>query len=227
MEKLEFQKRLLKIQSELGKTTLVGVTKYSPVEDMLIAYESGLYDFGENKVQDLNTKSQIFKSKGLAQVRWHFIGHLQSNKVRDLFKIEGLVAIHSVDSFKLLQEMYKKEDELRKPLEFFLQVNTSREEEKSGFEELSELTAAIDLITSKADSRLSLAGLMTMGSIREENFEAAAKASFSELKRLKEELLRDNKALSKLKLSMGMSLDYKIALDFDADFVRIGSALFQ
>jgi pyridoxal phosphate enzyme (YggS family) len=228
MEKPEFKKRLLEIQNVLGKTTLVAVTKYSPVEDMLMAYEAGLYDFGENKVQDLATKSQSFVEKGLSDVRWHFIGHLQTNKVRDLFKIKALTAIHSVDSLKLLQELYKKEHELdSKSLSFFLQMNTSGEEEKSGFESLAELKEGIDLIMTKEGSKLKFEGLMTMGSIRAEDFEAAAHKSFSKLKLIKEGLLKDYKGLKELKLSMGMSQDYKIALSYDADYVRIGSALFQ
>lgn len=228
MEKPEFKKRLLEIHNALGKTTLVAVTKYSPVEDMLMAYESGLFDFGENKVQDLAMKSQSFVDKGLLSIRWHFIGHLQSNKVRDLFKIKSLTAIHSVDSLKLLQEMYKREHELvSKSLSFFLQMNTSGEEEKSGFESLAELKVALDLIMTKEGSKLKFEGLMTMSSIRAEDFEAAAHSSFGKLKLIKEELLKDYKELKELKLSMGMSQDYKIALSYDTDYVRIGSALFQ
>jgi pyridoxal phosphate enzyme (YggS family) len=228
MEKPEFKKRLLEIQNMLGKTTLVAVTKYSPLEDMFMAYEAGLYDFGENKVRDLALKSELFVEKGLSNVRWHFIGHLQTNKVRDLFKIKSLTAIHSVDSLKLLQEMYKKEHDLdAKSLSFFLQMNTSGEEEKSGFESLGELKEAMDLIMTMERSKLKFEGLMTMGSIRAEDFAAAAHSSFSKLKLIKEELLRDYKRLKDLKLSMGMSQDYKIALSYDADYVRIGSALFQ
>lgn len=219
--------RLTKFRAELGKTCLIGVTKYSTLEDTLTAYEAGLYDLGENKVQDLTFKAQHFHEKDLDLIRWHFIGHLQSNKVKDLYKVPGLYAIHSVDSLKLLKELYKRESEFKgSSLKIFLQFNTSKEEEKSGFESLEELREAVDFCLSQKGSRITLHGLMTMGSIRESDFVAAAHHSFSELQGLKEVLLLSFKELLSLKLSMGMSQDYKIALSYGADYVRIGSALF-
>lgn len=211
------------LKTELGSSTLVAVSKYSPVEDVIDAYSCGQIDFGENRVSELRAKADAFSQKELNFVRWHFIGTLQTNKVKDLLKIQNLTAIHSVGSLKLVFELLKYESLFEgEELKLFFQLNTSHEEEKSGFEHLDDLKEAIELIESQKDSKLKAFGLMTMGAIRTENFEAAAIVSFRELKQAREKLSRPE-----LKLSMGMSQDYKIALSEGADFVRIGSLIFK
>ena len=106
------QKNLQDILKEIGKTTLVAVSKYSTVDEIQFAYDAGHRAFGENRVKDLEIKSTHFFDKGLHDIRWHFIGNLQSNKINKLFSIKHLVSIHSIDSLKLLEEVIKREDKL-------------------------------------------------------------------------------------------------------------------
>lgn len=225
--KTRIAKNVRELKTECKKAVLVAVTKYSPLEDVLLAHESGVADFGENRTADLLEKSLAFQNLKLENVHWHFIGHLQSNKVKELFKVPNLWAVHSVDSLRLLEEMYKREGEFKgRELKIFLQVKTTEEAEKSGFETLEELSEAVALMNTKKDSKLKLTGLMTMGSIRTENFEADARKSFQALKRVRE-TLSDKYHLTDLKLSMGMSQDYQIALQEGADFIRVGSLIFK
>jgi pyridoxal phosphate enzyme (YggS family) len=219
----EIEMKLRSLKAELNQATLVAVSKYSPVEDVLDAYFVGQIDFGENRVSELKEKSEIFESKKINDVRWHFIGGLQTNKVKELLKIPHLWAIHSIGSIKLVEELIKRENEFTgEELKLFFQVNTSHEEEKSGFESFDELIVAIHMISSLKKTKLKIYGLMTMGAIRTENFEASAVLSFRELKNTREKLEMKN-----LKLSMGMSQDYKIALSEGADFIRVGSLIFK
>ena len=142
-------------------------------------------------------------------------------------KIPNLYAIHSVSSKKLLEEILRREGEFQGPeLNLFFQLNTSKEEEKSGFDTVEEIAEAIEFLLTKKKSNLICRGLMTMGSIREENFEEAAKKSFHEL-RMAREFLAEKFNLKDLKLSMGMSQDYKIALAEEADYIRVGSLIFK
>lgn len=227
MQKSEIESRLKKLKTELKKVELIAVSKYSEIEDVVMAYECGQLSFGENRVSDLELKAEHFKSNHLKNVKWHFIGHLQSNKVRDLLKIPGLYAIHSVDSIRLLEELLKKEHEFKGPeLKIFFQVNTSHENEKSGFESMEELKNAVQLLISRTDSKLKLEGLMTMGAIRTDDIKASAIKSFRDLKAIKEQL-STSFAQAHLKLSMGMSGDYKEALSEGADYIRIGSLIFK
>lgn len=228
MKKTEIAKNLSTIKKEIKGAQLVAVTKYSPVEDVISAYEAHQYDFGENRVQDLQEKAAVFFEKNLSKVKWHFIGHLQTNKVRDLLKIPNLYAIHSIDSVKLLEELLKREGDFTgTELKLFFQINTSKEEEKSGFESAEELNLAIDLLLSRTHTKLKFFGLMTMGTIRTDDFETEALRCFKDLKSIAEKIEKERSLKSKLKLSMGMSQDYKIALEAGSDFIRIGSAIFK
>ena len=101
--------KLRELKTELNHATLVAVSKYSPVEDVIDAYSCGQVDFGENRVSELKLKAETFQLKNLNSVRWHFIGTLQTNKVKDLLKIPNLNAIHSVSSLKLVFELLKHE----------------------------------------------------------------------------------------------------------------------
>lgn len=228
MGKAEIAKNLSAIKKEMKGAHLVAVTKYSPVEDVITAYEAHHYDFGENRVQDLADKAEIFEEKELTKVKWHFIGHLQTNKVRDLLKIPHLYAIHSVDSIRLLEELLKRESDFPgSELKLFFQVNTSHEEEKSGFESAEELHMAINLLLGKGYSKFKLYGLMTMGTIRTEKFEAEAERCFKDLATIARSVEDKYSLKAKLKLSMGMSQDYKLALAHGSDYVRVGSAIFK
>ena len=227
MNKTELEERLNLVKNDLNGAVLVAVSKYSPVEDVALAYSLGQMDFGENRVADLAAKASSFQFNQRQNVRWHFIGTLQTNKVKELMKIPNLWAIHSVSSKKLLEEILRREGEFQGPeLNLFFQLNTSKEEEKSGFDTVEEIAEAIEFLLTKKKSNLVCYGLMTMGSIREENFEEAAKKSFHDL-RVARDFLAEKFNLKDLKLSMGMSQDYKIALAEGADYVRVGSLIFK
>lgn len=227
MNEKVLKEKLRLLKAELDKATLVAVSKYSPVEDVTQVYKLGQLDFGENRVPDLKAKSDYFIEQNLSDVRWHFIGNLQTNKVKELVKIPNLWAIHSVDSLHLLQELLKRESEFAgEKLHLFFQIKTSHELEKSGFESMEELDEAIELLMSRKNSKYVFYGLMTMGAVRTTDIRGAAIKSFQELKLIRNNLLKKYK-LKELKLSMGMSGDYKEALSEGADFIRVGSLIFK
>lgn len=212
------------ILGEIAPKTLVAVTKYTPLADLLILYRAGHRDFGESRVQDLQEKSFELEAQGITDIRWHFLGHLQRNKVRTLLKVPGLFLVHSVDSKKLYQEFLKESRELKSPLSFLIQVNTSMESEKGGVPP-SELGPLVEFIRLNSSPNLLLLGLMCMGSIRTDDFVKSAHHSFSKLNELSKEMA--DQFTQKPLLSMGMSDDYKIALMYQTDFVRIGGAIFS
>lgn len=200
---------------------LVIVSKTRPIEDIQMYYDLGHRDFGENRVQELFEKSELLKKK-CPKIRWHMIGSLQSNKINQLYTIENLVSIHSVHSEELLEKLMKAEHRLSHNVDIYLQYNTSHEDEKSGFETYHELeSAAENALKAKT---LRFAGLMTMGTIRTENFEAEAGRCFQDL------IVEKNKLEAeldvKLKTSMGMSSDYEIALREGTDCLRLGTMMF-
>lgn len=213
------QNNLKKILSELsGKAKLLAVTKTVTSDTIRELYSLGQRDFGENRVKDLEIKANELKD--LTDIRWHFIGNLQRKKVKDLFSIPNLYAIHSIDSQKLIDELIKRQDELTHDLKLFIQVNTSHEEQKSGFENINEITQALTTLSKSA--KLKAIGLMTMATIRTQDQEAEALRCFKDLNQLKEDL-----GVQSLELSMGMSQDYQIALKVGTDWVRIGSLLYK
>ena len=195
----------------------VAVSKYSPFSDIEILYNLGHRDFGENRIESLKEKSLQAIDCGLDEIRWHFIGNIQSGKIKDISAIDNLVAIHSIEKFKHLKSFYAKVD---KPIDFFIQFNTSGEEQKGGLISLEELQSFNDLIDSNKDSLLSFKGLMTMGKIRSENQLVDARNCFFKLASLRDQID------SSLDLSMGMSSDYKVALELGASHIRVGSSLF-
>ncbi len=216
-------RKLSDAKTALGpKTSLLIVSKTRPLEDIQMYYELGHRDFGENRVQELAEKAELLKVK-CKDIRWHMIGGLQSNKINQLFAIEKLFAIHSVHSQELLDKLMAAERRLAAPVEIYLQYNTSKEEEKSGFETYTELEAAAE--TALRSNKLVLAGLMTMGTLRTENFEREAGRCFQELQVEKQKL--EAELNLKLKTSMGMSQDYQIAVREGSDMVRLGTMMFQ
>lgn len=207
------------IRSELNPNTkLIAVSKTKPSSLIREAYNCGQRDFGENKVQELLEKS--IELKDLTEIRWHFIGNLQSNKVNQLLKVQNLYSIHSIDSTKLLRKILSKR--LTSKIKLFLQINTSEELEKNGYDFGDSLGEDIKLIL---DSEcFEFIGLMTIGKIRSENFEDDARLCFRKLSDKRKKL--DSNYNLNLELSMGMSSDYLIALDYDTNWVRIGSKVF-
>lgn len=221
MKRSDAQAKLANLLPELEKTSLLIVSKTRPIEDIKTYYELGHRDFGENRVQELAEKAELLKDD-CPEIRWHMIGHLQTNKVNNLFKVPNLFAIHSVDDRELVDKLIQAEDKLAHPVEIYLQYNTSKEDEKSGFETYTELAESAELILKCKN--LKLTGLMTMGTLRTENFEREAGRCFQELQVEKEKL--QSEFGIKLKTSMGMSQDYKIAIREKTDMVRIGTMMF-
>ncbi len=207
------------LQSELKGTTtrLLVVSKTQTTDDIRSLYEAGQRDFGENRVQELEEKDAALAD--LNDLRWHLIGHLQSNKISKLNKIARLASIHSVDDADLMNKLIAGL-KLPRPVGLFLQVNTSGEDEKSGFEDEKSLMEALIKLSSLSSPAF-LQGLMTMGTIRTEDVTGEAHRCFKALKDMRDRLC------PKGELSMGMSGDYLIARDYASDWVRVGSKIFK
>lgn len=222
VNKALYAEKLKSINSKLSAhTNLLIVTKTRSLEEIQAYYDLGHRDFGENRVQELEDKARDL-AKTCPDIRWHMIGHLQTNKVNTLFKIANLRAIHSVHDLHLVDRLIKGQEKLRHPIDLFLQFNTSREEEKSGFETYTELVEAAEFILKS--EKLKLRGLMTMGTLRTENFEAEARRCFQELQVEKDKLQSEFNI--KLETSMGMSQDYEIALEEKSSWIRLGTMMF-
>ena len=205
--------------SSFDRTRLLAVSKTKNSQLVRTAYDYGQRDFGENKVLELLEKSEALKVT-CPKLNWHFIGHLQSNKINSLLKVSNLVSIHSIDSIKLLNKLLSKI--IDKKIGLFLQFNISAEKEKSGFSRESDLFDAIDMI--EKHPTFYLQGLMSIGKIRTESFEEEARLGFKKLRALKQKIEAHYDV--SLELSMGMSADYKIALEEDSNWIRIGSGIF-
>lgn len=216
-----FQRRLSEISSEIGGAKFLIVSKTRSLEDIQTYYELGQRDFGENRIQELFDKAESL-SKSCPEIRWHMIGHLQSNKINQLFKTPSLYAIHSVHDRELLDKLIKAEDRLDHQIKIFLQFNTSHEAEKSGFETYTDLKMAAE--SALRASKLELQGLMTMGTLRTEEFEKEASRCFQDL--VVEKTKLEAELGIKLQTSMGMSGDYKLALREGSDWIRLGTMMF-
>ena len=211
----------IKQELALKNVTLVAVSKTKPASDIMEAYHAGQLDFGENYVQELADKYEALPK----DIRWHFIGHLQTNKVKYIAPFVHL--IHGVDSEKLLLEINKQGAKLNRVIPCLLQIHISAEETKFGLDE-SELETIIAKITADpvAYKHVSVTGLMGMASFTEDN-----NLIISEFKKLKKLFEKSKAQLSIINypfntLSMGMSADYRFAIEEGSSMVRIGSMLF-
>ncbi len=199
-----------------GKALLVAVSKTKPVEDIRELYDAGQRDFGENYVQELADKQAVLP----ADIRWHFIGHLQSNKVKYIAPFVHL--IHGVDSLKLLKEIDKQAGRLNKVIQVLLQVYIAREETKFGMDE-AELDAA--LREARGLAHVCVGGLMGMASFSSDT--ELIRKEFRLLKALFDKYRQPYASNCEWNtLSMGMSGDYTMAVEEGSTMVRIGSLLF-
>jgi pyridoxal phosphate enzyme (YggS family) len=203
------------------KTTLVAVSKTKSIAAIKELYDIGQRDFGENYVQEL-----VEKQNQLPQdIRWHFIGHLQTNKVKYIASFVHL--IHGIDSFKLLKEVNKQAQKNNTVIDVLLQMHISQEETKFGLDEneLEELITMNFGHKSNEFDNVRIMGLMGMASFSED--ENLVRNEFKNLKRIFDKYAQLQTSNLKLQiLSMGMSADYKIALEEGSNMVRIGSLLF-
>jgi PLP dependent protein len=205
-----------RVNRDPAGVTLVAVTKGRPLEDILQIVEAGIFDIGENRVHEALEKYRVLGNamKDRTPVRWHMIGHLQTNKVTDAVAFSAL--IHSVDSLKLAQEIDTQAAKIRKIQDILIEVKTSHEEAKYGIHPsaLPGLIAAISPLRS-----VRLKGLMTMAPAG--NTAGSARPYFRSLK----EIRGAHNAMQEL--SMGMSGDFEEAVEEGATIVRIGRALFE
>lgn len=208
---------LLNIKNYIGENvTLIAVSKTKPLEDIKEAYDLGLRNFGENKVQELVYKMDNFHYD---DVKWHLIGNLQRNKVK--YIVGRVYLIHSLDSVRLLEEIEKQYKNKNEIAQVLIQINIGREESKSGilFENLEELIQACENC-----SNVKVKGLM---SIIPKGNEESCRKYFKEMKKIFDNL-KDRKFenLEMKYLSMGMTGDYKIAIEEGANIIRIGQGIF-
>lgn len=199
---------------DLNSVRLVAVTKSAGIEETRALYDLGVRDFGENRVLEAMDKVDAFS--GL-DVRWHMIGHLQTNKVRKVMGSYSL--IHSVDSVRLMEEIERVAAAADQVVDILAQVNVSGEESKTGFrpqETRSALFAAGEM------PHLRVLGLMTMAPLGGEPEQS--RPVFRGLRELRDRLAREGMSLPDL--SMGMTQDYAVAIEEGATLIRVGSALF-
>ena len=204
------------IKKELpNDVALVAVSKTKPVADILEAYRKGHRDFGENKVQEMVNKHEQLPG----DIRWHMIGHVQSNKVK--YMASFVTLIHGVDKLSTLKEINKQAIKHDRVIDCLLQVRIAREETKFGlpFEQVQDLLESQEL---KELDHVRITGLMGMATFTDDVEQIASE--FKGLQSFFQEMKSRGHDLKIL--SMGMSGDYKIALKHGSNMVRIGSALF-
>ncbi len=204
-----------KIANKSNDVKLVAVSKTFPNEHIETALKANHNIFGENKVQDFVDKYKYFKEKEIA-IEWHFIGHLQSNKAKQIAFYADF--FHCLDSLKLAQKLNNYCEIAKRKLKVLLQINISEEEQKHGIKK-TEVAKLLPQIASLEN--LELCGIMAIGTFNQ-NPENSRK-EFQELKKIFDE----NQEKYQLKyLSMGMSADYLIAIEEGANIVRVGSSIF-
>jgi len=226
---MTIRERLREIHEAIGahgggrNVTLVAVTKYASVEQMREAYAAGVRDFGENKIQDALGKIAAFPPESFPDLRWHFIGSLQSNKIR---KTPGQFALmHAIDSVRHAEMLSALNQEGGLRQRILIQINASQDSTRSGLspDEIGPMIEAIRELPG-IDPR----GLMTMApaeaSLSQDH--AALKRVFCGLRDMRDRL-REDMGIALPDLSMGMSHDYVQALECGATIIRIGNYLFQ
>ena len=199
--------------------TLVAVSKIQPVQAIKELYQFGQKDFGENYAQELVEKQTQLP----ADIRWHFIGHLQTNKVKLIAPFIYLV--QGVDSFKLLKEINKEAKKNNRIIKILLQVHISKEETKFGLDENELADLLNNQLTNEPLHHINIVGLMGMASFIDDMDKV--RKEFKHLKTLYDKYSRLSTVNLQLQtLSMGMSSDYKLAIEEGSNMVRIGSLIF-
>ncbi len=218
---LKKEMKLQEILNDLAhtKTQLIAVSKTKSEQAILALYEQGHLDFGENKVQELSSKYEALPK----DIRWHHIGHLQTNKIKYITPFVHL--IHSVDSFKVLKEINKRAKQNERSIDCLLQFKIAEEESKFGLN----ITEALEILSSSAYTNMQhirIVGVMGMATYTDN--EQQVRDEFKKLKsmfdQLKERFFADDAHFKEI--SMGMSGDYQIAIEEGSTMIRIGSLLF-
>jgi PLP dependent protein len=207
--------QLLKKELDEKQVIFVAVSKTKPAQDILELYNLGHRDFGENYVQEMVNKAvQLPKD-----IRWHYIGHLQTNKVKLIAPFVQL--IHGVDSLKLLEEVNKQGEKCGRVIDCLLQIHIATEETKFGMDE-TEINDLMSQYKNEEKNNVRIVGLMGMASFTDDMNKV--RQEFQNLKRIFDRLQTPDSRLQTL--SMGMSNDYKIAIEDGSTMVRIGSLIF-
>ncbi|MEK3787355.1 YggS family pyridoxal phosphate-dependent enzyme [Paenibacillus sp. FSL K6-1230] len=203
---------------QMEDVTLLLATKTVPLEKLQQAIRAGETLFGENKVQELRDKFPLMQQH--EQLEWHFIGHLQTNKVKDVVKYVTL--IHSVDRLKLGQALHHQLMKENKSMDILVQVNTSYEESKFG----AAPETAVELVEQLSQfDTLNIKGLMTIGKFNATDEET--RDCFRLLKNIQAQIIEKNMPKVNMDiLSMGMSADFKVAIEEGATMIRVGTSVF-
>lgn len=197
------------------EVTLVAISKTKPVDDILEAYNAGQRIFGENKIQEMTEKWEKLPK----DIKWHMVGHVQRNKVK--YMAEYVDLIHAVDSLKLLREIEKQAKKYDRTISCLLQIKIAEEDTKYGID-VDEAKSILQSDAYRKMTHVKVVGLMGMATFTEK--EEKVRKEFSFLKTTFEDLKSEYNSFSIL--SMGMSGDYKIAIDCGSTMVRIGSSIF-
>jgi pyridoxal phosphate enzyme (YggS family) len=216
---MSIKDNLEKIRSEIpSHVTLVAVSKTKPAQMIREAYAAGQRDFGENYVQELEEKHKELP----ADIRWHAIGHLQSNKVKYIAPFVHL--IHGVDSFKLLQEINKQAIKTDRVIDCLLQMHIAKEETKFGFD-FTECETLLSSDALKSLQNICIVGFMGMATNTENINEV--RAEFRNLKTFFDKAAKlQTSNYQPTTLSMGMSSDYRVAIEEGSTMIRVGSSIF-
>ena len=231
MSASSLQDRLSEVQAKVSeaatqagrKITLVAVSKTKPDDDVMAAYDAGQRDFGENRVQELAGKAQRLPK----DIRWHMIGHIQTNKIKDFLPFVHLV--HGVDRRKVLDVMEKEAAKLSRPIDLLLQVHIAEESTKFGFDAEELLDVAQPEVWA-AYPHLRPVGLMGMATFTDDQDQV--RREFASLAELYEKVatqlapLAEERGASWDILSMGMSGDWTLAAEEGSTMVRVGSSIF-
>jgi pyridoxal phosphate enzyme (YggS family) len=211
---------ILRLKQEIPEgVAIIAVSKTRPDAEILEAWRAGQHSFGENKAQELKNKHQLLPD----EIDWHFIGHLQTNKVKTIAPFINVV--HSVDSIRLLAEINREAERYNRIIDCLLQFHIATEETKFGLN----FAEALEMLTSPVFARLNnirIRGVMGMASFSEDQSLVATefRALHDNFARLKQEFFSQDKTFSEI--SMGMSGDYQIAIEEGSTMIRIGTAIF-
>ena len=216
----EIQQHIASIRADIpAGVTLVCVSKFHSHEAIMEAYQCGERDFGESRVQELLPKYEALPK----DIRWHFIGHLQTNKVKQV--VPFVYMIHSVDSVRLLEIINKEAEKIGRRVKVLLEVHVAKEASKSGFtpeEFVSLITHSSSLIS--AYPWVEICGVMGMATNTDDKQEW--RRCFREIKHLASSLIANSSPSERPQISMGMSEDYLVAIEEGSTMVRIGSTIF-
>ena len=215
---LDVQQNIAAIRQHIPiGVTLICVSKFHTAETIMQAYDAGERDFGESRVQELLLKQQTLPT----DIRWHFIGHLQTNKVRQIVPFVHM--IHSVDSVRLLEIINREAEKIGRRVKVLLEVHVAKEDTKSGFmpEEITTLNTKLSTL-----NYIEICGIMGMATNTDDQTEW--RRCFREIKAIGQQLLNHSELLnnSAPQISMGMSDDYLVAIEEGSTMVRIGSSIF-